>query len=380
MPQEEALQRLEQKLSSDVTRIGELMLAAHRREIPDLPADDELQAALREAVHADLVDAFTAFRVEQRLPESLTFQTGHWARLAARARIPLPTLLRLFRVGQRVVWQEVCTAVDEVEPDPVQRELLVRLVADVMFEGGDRMTTLQTEEYLAERDLVMRSREQARLALVQEILLDATVDASALEYDLRGEHVAVVASGTQAARTMRAIVQTRRLVLQVAPDQVWGWFESDPPEFAVAGGDLNAGIGRPASGRDGFVTSHEQARAAHAFGAARAEPVMRFDAIALEWLTTRDRAGAARFVSDELGPLLADGSRGARLLETLEAYLESGYNASSMAARLGISVRTASYRIRSIEELLGRPIAARNAELHTALRLRQLLGTESAGG
>jgi len=44
-----------------------------------------------------------------------------------------------------------------------------------------------------------------------------------------------------------------------------------------------------------------------------------------------------------------------------------------MGARLGISVRTASYRIRSIEELLGRTIASRNAELHTAIRLHRLL-------
>ena len=174
---------------------------------------------------------------------------------------------------------------------------------------------------------------------------------------------------------LRDIGQTRSLVVQGGPDVVWAWFGTEPPVEAlerVSG--VSVGIGRPGAGREGFVVSHEQARAALSVGRASGRAVTRFEAVSLEWLATRDRAAAERFVVDELGPLLVDASdRGARLLDTLEAYLEAGYNASSMAARLGISVRTASYRIRSIEELLGRTIASRNAELHTAIRLHRLL-------
>src|SRR5439155_3587847 len=145
------------------------MLAAHRREIPDLPADDDLQLALREAVRADLLEAATAFRLERQLPESLPFETSHLARRAARSRVSLPTLLRVLRVGQRVMWRELCAALEEVEPDPALREATLRLLTDLMFEGGDRLSTLQAEEYLAERDRIMRSREQVRLAVVQQV-------------------------------------------------------------------------------------------------------------------------------------------------------------------------------------------------------------------
>ena len=372
MPDQDTLERLQQRLSAELERIAEMMLAAHRREIPDLPDDPDIQGALREAVRADLTEAFTAFRVEQRLPRTLTFETSHWARLAARARIPLPTLLRLFRVGQHVVWRELCSLLDELEPDAARREAMVRLITDVMFEAGDRMSTLQAEEYLAERDVIMRSREQTKLALVQLILSDASADTGALEYDLRGDHVAVVASGADAARVMRAVVQPRRLVVQAAPDTVWGWFGSAPRELAAGAAGITLGVSRTSSGRDGFVLGHEQARAAHALGGILGRPLTHFDAISLQWLATRDRAGAIRFVADELGPLLGDADRAEKLLDTLEAYLEAGHNASSMAAQLGISVRTASYRIRSIEQLLGRTVASRNAELHAALRLRHL--------
>jgi hypothetical protein len=162
MPEGEVLERLQERLRADVDPIAELMLAAHRREIPDLPTDEDLQVALREALRADLAAGFTAFRFERRMPRTLTFETSHWARRAARARVPLPPLLRLFRVGQRVVWHEICAALDEFEPDPAQRESTLRLIADVMFEGGDRSSTLQTEEYLAERDRIMRSRSSGK--------------------------------------------------------------------------------------------------------------------------------------------------------------------------------------------------------------------------
>ena len=376
LPEGEVVEQVVERLLADVDRIAELMLAAHRSEIPELPADEDLLAAIGEAVRADLVDGFTAFRLEQRLPVALAFETGHWARRAAQARVPLPTLLRLFRVGQRVVWHEICAALDDAVGDPVLRESALRQITDVMLEAGDRQLTLQSDEYLAERDRLMRSRAQARLAVVQQVLADAKADASSLDYDLRAEHVAVVATGADAESALRALAQPRRLIVQAGPDVVWAWFGVEPDGRTLASSsDVSFGIGRRATGRDGFVVSHEQARAAHALGSATGAVATRFDAISLEWLATRDRAAAKRFVSDELGSLVAgDDERGVRLLDTLEAYLAAGYNASSMAARLGISVRTASYRIRSIEELLGRTIASRNAELHTAIRLHRLLG------
>lgn len=50
----EVLDRLKERLQADARPIAELILAAHQQEIPDLPNDAELQAALRDAVLADV--------------------------------------------------------------------------------------------------------------------------------------------------------------------------------------------------------------------------------------------------------------------------------------------------------------------------------------
>jgi PucR C-terminal helix-turn-helix domain len=47
----------------------------------------------------------------------------------------------------------------------------------------------------------------------------------------------------------------------------------------------------------------------------------------------------------------------------------SAQNASAAAAMLGVHEHTVGYRLRTIEERLGRPVIARRAELETALRL-----------
>jgi len=49
------------------------------------------------------------------------------------------------------------------------------------------------------------------------------------------------------------------------------------------------GIGRFGEGREGFVRTHEQARAAHRIGGAtRGRSVTHFDDLALEWISVRD--------------------------------------------------------------------------------------------
>ena len=74
----------------------------------------------------------------------------------------------------------------------------------------------------------------------------------------------------------------------------------------------------------------------------------------------------------ELHGLDGADARSGRLRETLRAYFASGQNASAAAALLGVHEHTVSYRLRTIEERLGRPVTARRAELETALRLLEL--------
>jgi DNA-binding PucR family transcriptional regulator len=102
--------------------------------------------------------------------------------------------------------------------------------------------------------------------------------------------------------------------------------------------------------------------------------VTHYDEVALEALLGQDERRAREFAHRELVGLDGGDERSRRLRETLQAYFGSGQNAAAAAARLGVHDQTVSYRLRTIEERLGRPVTARRAELDVALRLMELLG------
>lgn len=87
----------------------------------------------------------------------------------------------------------------------------------------------------------------------------------------------------------------------------------------------------------------------------------------------RDERAAQDFVTRELGPLLDGGKRTEILLETLDVYVNCGWSAASTGARLGVHERTIGYRVATIEQRLGRPLAGRREELGVALRLHEAL-------
>jgi DNA-binding PucR family transcriptional regulator len=104
-----------------------------------------------------------------------------------------------------------------------------------------------------------------------------------------------------------------------------------------------------------------------------ARAVTRYDDVALEAALLCDIRSARRFVDRELGPLTSSDARIAVLRDTLASYLQSGLNAAAAAIGLHVSDRTIAYRIRSIEELLGRSVADRSSELAAAVRVHRVL-------
>ncbi|KAA0272886.1 MAG: hypothetical protein EDQ89_06655, partial [Acidobacteria bacterium] len=157
-----------------------------------------------------------------------------------------------------------------------------------------------------------------------------------------------------------------------------GWIgrtrEFDLPERLPAVEDARISFGEPAAGVEGFRASHRQARDAHRVAlraGARGQPV-RYEDVALESLVGGDDARAGVFVARELRGIDGDDARSRRLRATLRAYFAAGQNASSAAAVLGVHEHTVAYRLRTIEEALGRPVTTRRAELETALRLFEL--------
>ncbi len=78
-------------------------------------------------------------------------------------------------------------------------------------------------------------------------------------------------------------------------------------------------------------------------------------------------------IRQELGPVLADERFGAELIETLQAYFDTGENVTAAGRRLNLATRTVTYRIEKVESLLGHPLDDEHRRrLSTALLVHRL--------
>jgi sugar diacid utilization regulator len=306
------------------------------------------------------------------------------SRLTARAGVPLESLLHTYRVGHAVIWERSLDIAEELAPDPRSRHAVLKIGSRWLFSYVDSIAAHITKEYTRERDRIMRSSIERRVQLVRDVLDGASIDAGELGYDLDAEHLALVVQGSHAEAWIDELagrLHRRALTIAVSDQVVWAWL-GGRRELGREGRRLLAGVsvaentcaalGEPRWGAEGFRRSHAEALAAHQVGQRLHAPITRYDDVALEAALLTDEGVVRRFVDHELGPLAEDDERAAKLRTTLDAYLRTGQNASAAAALLNVNDRTVAYRIRAIEDLLGRSVAARGAELATALRLRRL--------
>lgn len=138
------------------------------------------------------------------------------------------------------------------------------------------------------------------------------------------------------------------------------------------------GIGMAQSEPGGAVRSLEQARTAIDIGQRLDLPerVLRARDLLVYQVLCRDRAALSELVADVFEPLRASRLGPQTLLDTLSAYFMEGGVATAAARRLGVAVRTVTYRLRRINELTG--YAADDPEhaftLHVAVLGARLIG------
>lgn len=346
----------------------------------------ELWETVRASCVANLRTGLRSLASDGEVPEVIPAEARELALLAARTDLPLAELLRTYRVGHQVMWSAWSEAVEASEAEPGARSAALEYASDYLFAYVDRLSTFVTDEHTAERDRYVRSREQRRTQLVRDVLDGHDPDPGeamrALDYDLRLEHLAMVLSGTEPEDAVRDLARSldapHRLVVSLSDDTVWAWLGRTRafavPERVDAPAGCVVSLGDPGRATEGFRRSHVQARDAHAVAirAVAGGQAVRYDDVALESLAGADEARARAFVERELRGLDGADDRSARLRTTLSAYFAAGQNASAAAAILGVHEHTVSYRLRTIEERLGKPVTARRAELETALRLLDL--------
>ena len=303
--------------------------------------------------------------------------------------MPWTLIDRTYRIGHAVLWEQLLVEVESWQLDSSERLDLLRVISHFLFQYVDHVADGLAGVHQAERDRQIRGRERRRIAWVREVLAGVAGPDSGGDYDLAGHHLAAVAWGPDSERVINDLGQRLAATVLIVPGQsgtAWGWLgaRSIAPSWPKVVRELTLpaetvlALGAPAAGVAGFRLSHRQALEAARVLRRTGARLGRYDDVSLEALVLRDERAAQDFVARELGPLLDDGKRTRILLETLDVYVSSGWNAASAGARLGVHERTIGYRVATIEQRLGRPLAARREELGVALRLRTALARSLA--
>jgi PucR C-terminal helix-turn-helix domain/GGDEF-like domain len=303
------------------------------------------------------------------------------ARLAARRRVPLETMLRRYLAGHAVLGDFV---IEEAGRQAISPPILRRVLRSQAATTDQVLATISAT-YLAEvASARPRSIGQQQAERVRRLLAGELIDLSGLEYDFDRWHLALLLRGPGKDVAVEAIagsLDVRRLVVAAADDSLWVWLgskERPEPEAIEAAvpvdlpGGLRAGIGEPAQGHAGWRLTHEQARAALAVAVRRSATGVRYADVALLAAAMQDELTTTSLHQLYLAPLEEDRDRGGVLRETLRAYVSTHGNVTSAAAALAVDRRTVANRLRVAEERIGRTLDQSVSDLEIALQLDRL--------
>jgi hypothetical protein len=336
-----------------------------------------LRVALADALDRALEEVETGGGQGERasdfeLPPSLFRQV----RLAARSGVGLDTTLRRFVAAGATLGEFVlqeARALPDFALATLQREQGVLL---------DR--TLATVAEIYRR--VEQERGPANISLaerIQRILAGDPEAAEGYSYPFGGWHLAAIARGSGAENALRSIAAESDLTLLALPREgelIWAWFGGHGRINAVgllriASGLLPENVslvtGESHRGLDGWRLSHREARAALRVMLLRPGKVIQSSSVILLSALLGNSVLTELIRDIYLRPLEA-GDAGVRMRRTLRAYIDTGFNAASTSATLGIDRSTVQRHLRRAEELLGRHLNSCIAELKLALELEDL--------
>jgi hypothetical protein len=298
------------------------------------------------------------------------------ARAVAAEGGTLAALLHGYRVGHAVIQEHMLLHAQRTGATM----LVVQAMSERLFVHVDRLMQQATQAFMDER---RRRNGDVDLALYSKVKSVLAGKPEQLPYPFDGRHIAVVFdqhATPDAPERVAAELQVPSLRVSAAAGEIWLWLnvaettvEADVRSVLEAvQGAGSAGVGEPTAGRNGIALSHRQARLACRLGSLRGSRVSSYAEVALEALAFGGQDAARDFTRAELGLLADDGERTELLRRTVQAYFAAGSSAAAAAVELGVAERTVTYRLRRAEELVGRPLSTRRAEIETALRLHRV--------
>jgi GGDEF-like domain len=251
----------------------------------------------------------------------------------------------------------------------------------------ERLVASIADEQARELDGEGRSSERRRAERVQSLLDGVPVDVGEFGYELDAWHVCVIATGTNAEKSVRGLAATLgcELLLVVRDGEVWAWLGaqrkpkmSDVERVLSASGfaGVSLAVGEAARAVQGWRLTHREAQAALLVARHRGRrqdvTLTRYLDVALEAVALQDEALADSLIERYLLPL--DGMRigGHAARRTLRALFDTGYNVSSAAHPLKAH-RSSVHRWREeIERRLGCRLHEHQVEIEVALRIEDL--------
>ena len=396
------MRELAGRIADQAGVLGEQLAAFVLEEVPAYRGldSDEIRAV---TVTSGRVNVGAIFSMLQYgiPPETIRQPAGavDFAHAMIHRGVDLATILRTYRLGHDRLWDTWIAFIAEHIDDPQRLAAVTRRSSALMFGYFDAVGQDIAQDYDRERERWLRSAAAVRDAVVGQLLDGAPLDPDqaglSLRHELRRHHVAfIVRSAAEetgaeladraervAGAVAAAVGAGQPLLVRPSAGALWGWasrfeaFPADLDELLAGSGEdgLLLAVGSPGWGVEGFRESHAQARDALRVARLVPAPLTTYRAAGAASALSADPEVARRFARAELGPLDADSASAARLRETLAAYFAEGSSPLRAARVLGVHEKTVVYRVRRAEELLGRPVAGRRAELELALRVRALL-------
>ncbi|WP_433869531.1 PucR family transcriptional regulator [Saccharopolyspora sp. CA-218241] len=309
-------------------------------------------------------------------------------RRRAEQGVPLEVMLRTFRLGGRIIWEEL---VDQAHQEHADPDSMLGVATSMWTVIDGLSSTLSTSYRNTELEQVRRD-DQRRHALVEDLLAGRARDIAfaqrtAKELDLPpgGDYLAVVAEmqpdGAFALRGHQDALHALhvRSVWQVRADTLVGLVALEQHDKNLVLDALRP-LARARVAASPVVRGLAEAGLAHqlaltALGTSShgVAELVTLEERYPEALLVQSPDLAQRLLESRLGPVLALPVRERdMLLDTLTAWLEENCSTANAAVRLHCHRNTVLNRLHRITSLIGQPLWGRSAYVSLSLALSAL--------
>ncbi|CAM3296499.1 hypothetical protein BST27_25185 [Mycobacterium intermedium] len=365
-------QRLHQRLDT----IADTLHAAIEEGITELPTAANVSESMAASIAGNLETIVGVLRAgTPAATADLPAVALEFGRLLAQHDVPVTTLVRAHRLGQRRMTEVLFGELRNIPMEPETRVAVIERLTAVLFEYVDWASPQVVAAYAEEHQRRLEQQSNVRTAWVRHILddhppSDIDVAAQAIRYPLRGHHLALIIwRGDTEARTddfaplqqftadLAAAAEATGTPLCIAAEDrasaAWVWlpYREAPGDVVTkvrdyAGARPDApgvAMGAVGSGMEGFRRSHRQAQrvrdAARARNLAPPTVVAATDSGLLASALLGSNVQEIReWVADVLGALASDTDDDARLRQVLHIFLHANSGYPAAARDLGLSL------------------------------------------